>query len=293
MDFRTTVSPIKGIEGSISFDKPVILIGSCFTDNIGNLLCQHGFDALVNPCGTLYNPASIASSLLDILYERTYTPDDIFEHQGMWHSFSHHSRFNAATPHECLSKINNAIASTANKLRQASVLTITFGTAYVFRHKETNQIVANCHKLHPNTFTREMLSATQIHGLWKKIIRELLARNPNLRIIFTVSPIRHLADGQHGNTISKSTLLMATDKLIADFPENATYFPVYEIMMDDLRDYRFYADDMVHPSDVAINYIYDIFAKSAMNPHTIQKSRENLRRYKQQLHIPLSEKFRL
>lgn len=293
MNFRTTISPIKGIENTVNFNSPVILIGSCFTDNIGNRLLARGFDALINPCGTLYNPASIASTILDILYERVYTPDDIFLHAGLWHSFGHHTRFSAPDAEQCLDKINRAIASTAIMLRQASALIITFGTAFVFRHNETNQIVANCHKLPPATFTRLMLTATQIHGLWKKIIRELLARNPQLKIIFTISPIRHLADGAHGNAVSKSTLLLAVDKLTADFPDNTAYFPAYEIMMDDLRDYRFYADDMIHPSEPAIDYIYNIFADSAMTKPTIQKSLDNLRLHKRQSHIPLSEKLGL
>ncbi|MCM1021898.1 MAG: GSCFA domain-containing protein [Muribaculum sp.] len=291
MEFRTAIAPLKGLSGIIDHKRPVIMIGSCFTDNIGAKLLQHGFDVAVNPCGTLYNPASIASTLLDILYRRPYTIDDIFEHQGKWHSFNHHSRFSADTPEQCLQKINSATTLAADKLAHASALIITFGTAYVFRHRATNQIVGNCHKLHPDTFSREMLASTQIHGLWKKMIRELLARNPQQKIIFTVSPIRHLADGAHGNSISKSTLLLAIDRLVADFPDNAIYFPAYEIMIDDLRDYRFYAANMVHPSEVAIEYIYSIFAESVMSTETRQKAAELLRQFKQQAHISHDKKF--
>ena len=285
MEFRTPVAPLKGLQGTLTHNKPVVLIGSCFTDNIGSRLVQRGFDAAVNPCGTLYNPASIASTLLDILYRRPYTPDDIFEHQGRWHSFSHHSRFSADTQQECLDKINAATALAAEKLETASALIITFGTAWVFRHKETNRIVANCHKLHPDTFSREQLNATQIHGLWRKMVRELLARNPQMKIIFTVSPIRHLADGAHGNQLSKATLLFAVDRLSADFPDSVVYFPAYEIMMDDLRDYRFYAADMTHPSETAVDYIYSLFAESVMSPDTIRLADDNLRVYKRNAHI--------
>lgn len=290
MQFRTPVPPLKGLQGTVSHDHPIVLLGSCFTDNIGAQLLKRGFDAAVNPCGTLYNPASIASTLLDVLYQRPYTSDDIFQHEGKWHSFSHHSRFSAPTQKECLDKINAATELAAEKLRTASTLIVTFGTAYVFRHRETNQVVANCHKLHPDTFTREMLSHTQIHGLWKKMVRELLARNPKLRIIFTVSPIRHTADGTHGNTLSKATLLLAIDRLVADFQENVTYFPAYEIMMDDLRDYRFYAADMVHPSEVAVDYIYSIFADSVMTSATQTLAAEKMREYRRQSHIPLDER---
>lgn len=285
MDFRTTIAPPKGLQGTITHSRPVVLIGSCFTDNIGSRLVQRGFDAAVNPCGTLYNPASIASTLLDILYQRPFTADDIFEYQGKWHSLSHHSRFSADTQQECLDKINAATALAAEKLKSASTLIITFGTAFIFRHKETNQVVANCHKLHPDTFTRERLSATQIHGLWKKMIRELLARNPEMKIIFTVSPIRHLADGAHGNQLSKATLLLAVERLAEDFPENVVYFPAYEIMMDDLRDYRFYAADMVHPSEVAVDYIYSLFSASVMTDETRQTAELRLRDYKRSAHI--------
>ncbi len=289
MQFRTPVLPLKGLQGTVTHDKPVVMLGSCFTDNIGAQLLKRGFDAAVNPCGTLYNPASIASTLLDILYQRPYTIDDIFQHEGKWHSFSHHSRFSAADGQECLNKINEATLLAADKLKNASAIILTFGTAYVFRNRETNQIVANCHKLHPDTFSREMLSHTQIHGLWKKMVRELLARNPELKIIFTVSPIRHKADGAHGNTISKATLLLAIERLADDFPDNVVYFPAFEIMMDDLRDYRFYAPDMVHPSEVAVDYIYSIFADSVMTPATQATAAENLRDFRRKNHIPLNE----
>ncbi len=274
IDFRTPVAPLKGYESLISHERPVVMLGSCFSDNIGGSLRQELFDCDVNPFGTLYNPASIAGGLLDLLYGRSYTVDDLFQHEGVWHSFAHHSAFSGTDPEEVLTRINDRLQECTEALRSASVLIVTFGTAWIFREKASNKVVANCHKLHPDTFTREMLSVTSVVGLWKKMLREVTARYPGMKVMFTVSPIRHLADGAHGNQLSKSTLLLAVDKLCAEFPETALYFPSYEIMMDDLRDYRFYAADMTHPSEMAIKYIYDIFKRSFMDDKTVALTKE-------------------
>lgn len=272
MDFRTTITPLKGHRGLVEHSRPTVMLGSCFTDNIGERLQNAMFDCNSNPCGTLYNPASIASALLDILYERPYNENDLIEYNGLWHSFNHHSRFSGDDKADVVRRINDAIKGAVKSLSNASVLIITFGTAWIYRLKEGNGVVANCHKMPASTFNREMLSSTQIYGLWKKMLRELSARYPELKVIFTVSPIRHLADGAHANQLSKAALLEAVDRLVGEFPNQAIYFPAYEIMMDDLRDYRFYAADMVHPSEVAVDYIYDIFRQSFMTSDTVATS---------------------
>lgn len=274
IEFRTPVSPVKGFKSLISHHRPIVMLGSCFSDNVGNALRRELFDCDVNPFGTLYNPASIAGGLLDLLYGRRYCMSDLFEHEGVWHSFSHHSAFSGTDPEKVLSRINSRLDECTASLRTASVLVVTFGTAWIFREKAGNKVVANCHKLHPDSFTREMLSVTAIVGLWKKMLREVTARYPHLKVMFTVSPIRHLADGAHGNQLSKSTLLLAVDKICSEFPDTALYFPAYEILMDDLRDYRFYAQDMVHPSEVAVKYVYDIFKQSFMDSSTIALAKE-------------------
>ena len=267
-EFRTIVQPLKGYQGLVSHEQPVVMLGSCFTDNVGGCLLGGGFPACVNPCGTLYNPASIASALLDILYERPYTRDDLFQHEGLWHSWSHHTRFSGPDPAAVVEHINKSQAEASEALSKASALFITFGTSWIFRLTEEGRVVANCHKKPATLFQREMLNTQKVYGLWKKMLRELQARYPALKTVFTVSPIRHLANGAHGNQISKSTLLLGVDALAREMPESVVYFPAYEIMMDDLRDYRFYTADMTHPSDVAVDYIYDVFRRSFMTDDT-------------------------
>lgn len=275
------------MRGLVSHDRPVVMMGSCFTDNIGARLRGELYDCIVNPCGTLYNPASIASSMLDLLYDRDFTAGELFQHEGVWRSYSHHSRFSGTDRDEVLRMMNDAAAEAREALQRASVLIVTFGTAWIFRLKEDNRVVANCHKQPASLFNREMLNTTQIIGLWKKILREITARYPDLKVMFTVSPIRHLADGAHGNQVSKSTLLLAVDRLVAENP-SALYFPSYEIMFDDLRDYRFYATDMVHPSDVAVDYIYDLFRQSFVSDADARIGAECARLVKRLNHRSLS-----
>ena len=286
--FRTVVPPLNGFRGTITHQKPIVMLGSCFTDNIGMKLQESLFNCAVNPMGTLYNPASIAVAIFDLLYERDYTVGELFNHNGVWHSWSHHSRFSASTPEEAIEKMNQSAAEARSLLKDASALVITFGTSYIFRLKEGRNVVANCHKMPASMFDREFLTSTMTLGLWKKILREISARYPDLKVIFTVSPIRHLADGAHGNQLSKSALLAAIDKLATENPQQAIYFPSYEIMLDDLRDYRFYAPDMVHPSSVAVDYIYNRFCESFMTDDTIALCRENTKLAKRLSHRPLS-----
>lgn len=287
--FRTPVGPLSGHKGLITHRKPVVMLGSCFTDNIGAKLTDSLVDCAINPMGTLYNPASIAVAMFDLLYERDYTAGELFQHNGLWHSWSHHSRFSCSDPDKAIEKMNREAAETRSMLKDASALIITFGTSYIFRLKEGRNVVANCHKMPGSMFDREFLTSTMTLGLWKKIMREISARYPELKVIFTVSPIRHLSDGAHGNQLSKAALLTAIDKLVAEHPSQAIYFPSYEIMLDDLRDYRFYAPDMVHPSQVAIDYIYSIFRNSFMTDDDIQLSEDGEKLTKRLRHRPITE----
>lgn len=273
-EFRTIVKPLTGHKGLVNHSRPVVMLGSCFSENIGAKLQENLFDCIVNPMGTLYNPASMAVAMFDLLYERQYTPDELFEHDGLWHSWSHHSRFSGPDRDKVVEQMNQSATEARRMLAEASVLIVTFGTSYIFRLKEGRNVVANCHKMPPAMFDREFLSSSMTTGLWKKILRELSARFPELKVIFTVSPIRHLADGAHGNILSKSALLAAIDKLVNENPGQALYFPSYEIMLDDLRDYRFYAPDMVHPSPVAVDYIFDNFCESFMTAEDITLNKE-------------------
>ncbi len=293
IQFRTVIKPLQGCQGLVDHSRPVVMLGSCFTENVGSRLQNELFDTVINPCGTLYNPASIASALLDLLYGRDYTEGDLFMHDGLWHSYSHHSRFSGVDRDAVLSAMNSAAAEARDALAKASALIITFGTSYIYRLKEGNRVVANCHKMPADTFNREMLTSTQTVGLWKKMLREISARFPQLKVIFTVSPIRHLADGAHENQLSKAVLLLAVDRLTTEYPDMALYFPSYEIMLDDLRDYRFYAADMVHPSDTAVDYIYDIFTQSFMNDATIDLAAKCANLVKRLRHRPMTQSQQL
>jgi len=262
MEFRTKVDmPHSGLQ--ISHRSRTLMLGSCFIENIGSQLIENKFNVNLNPFGILYNPLSIANALEMLMEERVLTSDDIFEYKGLYHSFYHHSTFSHADRKTCLLNINNRLKQASADLRQADLLFITFGTAYVFRHKESDEIVGNCHKLPADVFCRYRLDMESIIIEWIHLLKQLKSVNPSLKIVFTVSPIRHLKDGAHDNQLSKSVLLLAIDELCKlDNTNTLSYFPSYEIVLDELRDYRFYNEDMVHPSAVAIKYIWERFAET-------------------------------
>ncbi len=260
MELRTKVeipkSPLH-----ISHKSRIQMLGSCFIENIGKQLVDNKFNVDLNPFGVLYNPQSIAQAIRILIGNRKFTTEDIFQHKGLYHSFYHHSSFSDTDIDKCISKICNRTEESSDNLRQADVLIITFGTAYIFRHKELDMVVGNCHKLPASEFDRYRLTIDNIVEDWKMLIDQLREINPLLQIIFTVSPIRHLKDGAHDNQLSKLTLLMAIDEL-CNYDSGCHYFPSYEIMLDELRDYRFYNEDMVHPSPLAIRYIWERFSET-------------------------------
>jgi hypothetical protein len=237
------------------------MLGSCFTENIGNLLIENKFDVNLNPFGMLYNPQSIAKALEMLIEERVLASDDIFEYKGLYHSFYHHSSFSHADREACLININNRLKHASAGLRRADILFITFGTAYVFRHKESGEVAGNCHKLPAGLFDRYRLDVESIVIEWEHLMQHLKEINPSLNVIFTVSPVRHMKDGAHDNQLSKSVLLLATDELCKP-DDSLHYFPSYEIVLDELRDYRFYNEDMAHPGAVAIKYIWERFSEA-------------------------------
>ncbi len=249
----------------LSVQERILLLGSCFVENIGAKLAEDKFDTDINPFGTLYNPASIAAAIRMLLHPERFTTDNLFHHEGIYHSFTHHSRFSSPSASECLDNINDRLFSSAEKIRSTRYMVITFGTAYVYRLKTTGEVVANCHKLPEKMFDRSMLSVEEIASEWKGLLLSLWEQCPEMKLILTVSPIRHLKDGAHGNRLSKAALLLSVDALQKSFPERIAYFPAYEIMMDELRDYRFYADDMLHPSELATDYIRQRFTESYLS----------------------------
>ena len=268
MNFRTELH-IPASPWRITHKDKLLLLGSCFADTVGERFQSAGFDALVNPFGTLYNPASIAA-ILSRLFEpfEPFAPFELlpFGSEG-WGSWMSHSLLSRPTREEALALHNQRLEEAAAQLRQATVLFVTFGTAWVYRLADTSEVVANCHHEPVSRFTRERLSVEEIVRLWQPLLKRLHAANPDLRVIFTVSPIRHLRDGAHDNQLSKSTLLLAVEQLqhlsdASDQTPHAAYFPSYELLLDDLRDYRFYAEDLCHPSSVAASYIWERFSET-------------------------------
>lgn len=261
MNFQTPV-----ILPKASFDighrSTILLFGSCFSENIGLKLTDNKFSVNVNPYGVLYNPESIYNAINRLLDKQEFCSKDFILHNQSYHSFMHHGSFSKTNLADALQNVNKEFNIAASQLDDADFLLITFGTAYVFRWEKTGEIVGNCHKIPANKFTGERLTVEEITNMWSSLIKKILVLNPNLKILFTVSPIRHFKDGAHNNQLSKSILHLSIDNLMNQFPTNAFYFPAYEILMDQLRDYRFYADDMLHPSQLAQDYIWKKFGEA-------------------------------
>lgn len=278
MNFRTQVELPKR-ETEIRHSDRIMLFGSCFAENIGNLLLTNKFRCDVNPFGVLYNPLSIVESLRQILSCRVYAEKDLFYAGGCWHSWMHHSAFSGLTSVSCLSAINGRLRLASDSLPRLDWLVVTWGTAFAYRLKETAVVVGNCHKQSDSLFVRQLLTVEEIVVEWESVLAALRKVNPALKVLFTVSPIRHVKDGMHGNQLSKSTLLLAVDALCRRWP-GCYYFPSYEIMMDELRDYRFYADDMLHPSPVAVSYLWECFSACFFSKETsrIMKEWEDIQR---------------
>ena len=262
----------------ISYSDKIMMIGSCFTDNIGLLLKNYGFDVCINPFGTLYNPASVGKSIKRLLNGEEFTIGDCMEigaGDTRICSFHHHTSFARNSMEEFLANANMKLSQACGFFKGCNKVIITLGTSWCYRHLEKDMIVSNCLKRNPKEFTREFLPAHETAAM----IKEIMKMCPDKEFIFTVSPIRHFKDGAHGNQLSKSSLLLGINET------GAEYFPSYEIMMDELRDYRFYAEDMCHPSQQAVNYIGERFLAWAL-PESEQKMlKENIRAWKRGCHI--------
>lgn len=250
----------------MGYRHPSMMIGSCFAENMGNYLQELCFPIQVNPFGILYNPVSIANSLGFLIEGKRFTEQDLFYANGLFNSFFHHSRFSDADPVNALKSINHQATAASDVLKKCSHLFITFGTSWVFRHKSSGVVVSNCHKIPAATFEHFRLSVVQITEAWLPLIGQLRSINPQLQIIFTVSPIRHLKDGAHENQLSKSTLLIAIEDLISKAGNDwISYFPSYELVLDELRDYRFYASDMTHLSETAVDFVREKFTATILD----------------------------
>lgn len=267
MELRTTFK-IEPSEQRITYNDPVMFIGSCFTASIGRQFKLGHMPVMINPAGTVYNPVSVCNTLDSITGRNKYNSDDLFNYKGTWVSFDHYTDFSSTEPEEILKKINTRSAEALKFISSAKFLFVTFGTARVYRWLRSGRIVSNCHKIPASAFDHELLTVDDVAVLWADQLDKLKSLYPDLKVVFTISPVRHLKDGTHGNQVSKSVLFLAVEKLL-EHPSKPAYFPAYELVMDDLRDYRFYEDDMLHPSTLAVDYIWDAFCRCYFDNTTI------------------------
>ena len=247
----------------VSLNDKIVILGSCFADNMGQKMVDLGFDVCLNPFGTLYNPVSVCNSAARLTSGIPFSKDECVQMgagAGLVCSFSHHTSFARRTEDEFLQVANASLKEASLRWKAASKVIITLGTAWIYEYTRSGETVSNCLKIEAKEFTRRRLSVRETATL----LMNMIARHPEKEFMFTISPIRHFKDGAHGNQISKSTLLLALDEVLAKFPERCEYFPAYEIVLDELRDYRFYAADMIHPSDQTVDYLWSRFVRFAM-----------------------------
>lgn len=261
MKFRTEIesSPLKV---QIDHKNRIFAIGSCFASNIAKELSSHKFLCTVNPTGVLFNPNSIANALRQFNKGEMLSSSDIINIGEMWFHYDFHTTFGDINQETALAKINNGLKAGTETLASADRMLITFGTAWVYEIE--GRTIANCHKQPSSIFNRRRVSVAEIVDEYSELLGGIFA---DKEIIFTVSPVRHLGDGLEENFLSKATLKLAIAELVERYP-NAHYFPAYEIIMDDLRDYRYYGDDLTHPSTQAIEYVWEIFSKKVLSPQT-------------------------
>lgn len=256
MQFRTQI-PIPKSNSPIDYASRIVSLGSCFAVNMAEQFGYYKFRNVANPFGILFHPLAIEKLIDFAVAEKQFTSEDIFFHNERWHSFDAHSDLSCNDASELLMNMNAKVKSLQEEIEQSTHVIITFGTAWVYRNKESDTIVANCHKVPQKQFDKELLSVAVIIRSLENIIESIASVNKNAKIIFTVSPVRHIKDGFVENQISKSHLITAIHQIVKSESSNLSYFPSYEIMMDELRDYRFYAEDMIHPNQVAIDYIWE------------------------------------
>lgn len=295
MDFRT-LTDIAPLSPRLRHSDKLMVIGSCFATHIGDRLLQMKWQAEVNPFGVLYNPLSIAEALTRMVERRPFSEEELHEFpDGGWNTWLHHSTYSTSDKATALTTINDRLSQASRQLAEADRLILTLGTAWAYRLAETGEVVGNCHKVPERKFVRQRLQVQEIVDALATAIRRITAINPKLKVLLTVSPVRHLKDGLHGNQLSKSTLLLAVDELCHTLPEQCHYFPAYEIVMDELRDYRFYAEDMAHPSQQAVGYVWEQFVEYCIDDeaqHFMQQWEKVVRALEHRPFKPDSEQYR-
>jgi hypothetical protein len=266
-NFRTIVTPAKpGYQ--INHGHKLVSIGSCFSENIGAKFKAYKFKVNINPFGQQYNPHSIVTAVERLLNPVPYNESELVFHDELYHSFHHHGSFSRPSVEETLQVINDNLQVAATDLRESTVLFLTFGTSHVFKLKNKTRIVSNCHKLSGSLFERSLLEPAEIVTLLDESLTKLRAVNKNIQIILTVSPVRYFAFGHYENSVSKAHLFTAIYELQKRHPE-FYYFPAYELVMDDLRDYRFFAEDMLHPNFQATDYVWESLCSTMLEKKTL------------------------
>ena len=288
MNLQTKIPLKKESKNLISYSSKILLLGSCFSENIGEKLNYYKFQTTQNPFGILFHPKSIENLILNAINKKQYSESDLIFQNERFHCFDAHSSLSSSDKNEVLNQLNSAISSTSKNLKEATHLIITLGTSWVYRFIANDEIVANCHKIPQKKFLKELLFVDEITESLEAIISLIKSVNKNTTIIFTVSPVRHLKDGFVENMQSKAHLIAAIHQ-IKNERESTFYFPSYEIMMDELRDYRFYAEDMIHPNQTAINYIWERFVATWFSDDSLPTMQEIDTIQKGNAHKPFNE----
>lgn len=288
MKLQTQIPINKETSNLINYDSRLILLGSCFSENIGNKLSYFKFQTHQNPFGILFHPKAIEKLITNVFHKKVYSEKDIIFQNERWHCFDAHSTMSSTDKNQLLNNLNTAILATKKSLKEATHIIITLGTSWIYRYIDTNTIVANCHKIQQKNFSKELLSVNEISKSLKVSTALLKSIHPTINVIFTVSPIRHLKDGFVENSQSKAHLIAGIHQVLEE--QNSSYFPSYELMMDELRDYRFYAEDMIHPNTTAINYIWEKFMVAWFSDKTAKTMKAIDVIQKGLLHRPFNEK---
>lgn len=281
MQLRTEIT-VGRVEPQLVHATKVLLIGSCFSENIGKKLAYAGFNVDLNPFGIQFNPLTLLSAIADLKNHRIFTQDDLIEHNGVFHSFAHHSSFSWSNPEQVVARINDRLA--LSNFASADTIIITWGSSFVYKHIDSAKFVANCHKFPQSQFEKVFIDKEEIVSYYS----DFISAHPEKQFILTVSPVRHWKDGAVNNSRSKANLILAANELSNSF-NNAHYFPAYELVIDDLRDYRFFNDDMLHPNETAVNYIWNKFVEAGIDKsaHLLMEKHTALNRAKE--HVFMSD----
>lgn len=260
LDFPLPAYPVR-----LSYKEPVLLVGSCFAEHIGGCLQQHRFNVITNPNGIVFNPISMATQIASYFSAKKYEEADLFHHNGLWHSWIHHGSFAGTEVNDTLARINDAQQEASAQFKNAGWVMLTFGSAWVYERKETGEVVANCHKVPSQHFNKRLLSVGEIVSVYDELLKQEIFANK--KVMISISPVRYVLDGMIENNLGKAVLLQAAHTLVQQH-ENVFYFPAYEIVIDELRDYRFFDKDLVHPNTLAIEYVWERFAAGVMDEQT-------------------------